>query len=221
MSDPDNVAKSDPDNAAKNVAKKGKTDALVSKRISPVESKVDQILYATLSVIAKGGVDSVTHRKVAEEANLPVGSLTYHFESRDQMIHQAFKRFLQDAIRAKRSFEEQLGGLTLDNLVRVCVETSETDRDLPYWRAEPELWIYSSRDEKLAMEVNAITRETMATFAEVLEGANVPRPMQAAATLQGVISGYELQRLLNPTISVSVLEDRLQLTLDALLAQAK
>ena len=195
-----------------------KKPKLVSARVAPVETKVDAILYATLSVIADGGVDSVTHRRVAKEAGLPVGSLTYYFESRHHMIREAFKRFLQDAIRAKRSFEDQLGGLTLENFVRVMVETSETDRELPYWKAEQELWVHAGRDETLAREVTAITRETSATFAELLESAGIPRPMQAAATIQGVISGYELQRLLNPDISVSVLEDRLNLTLEALIA---
>ncbi|MEM8562591.1 MAG: TetR family transcriptional regulator [Pseudomonadota bacterium] len=194
---------------------------LAMARRSSIESKVDNVLYATLRVIAEGGIDAVTHRRVAEVAELPVGSLTYHFKSREQMIREAFKRFLDDAIRAKRYFEDQLGGLSLANYVQVIALTSRTDLTLPYWKAELELWTYAARDDDLSKDVIAKTREINATLAELLEAEGVDRPMQSAATLQGVVSGYEMQRLLNPDLSITVLEERLQLTLDAILDRAR
>ena len=51
----------------------------------------EQILEATLRVIGRSGRQAVTHRAVAEEAGVPLGSTTYYFESRDDLLRQALE----------------------------------------------------------------------------------------------------------------------------------
>jgi TetR/AcrR family transcriptional regulator, regulator of biofilm formation and stress response len=57
----------------------------------------DRIIDSCLDVIAAVGVAGVSHRKVAEAADVPLGSMTYHFTGLDQLLHEAFTRFAEHA----------------------------------------------------------------------------------------------------------------------------
>ncbi|POH59028.1 TetR family transcriptional regulator [Arthrobacter glacialis] len=48
------------------------------------------ISAAALDVVAKHGVAGATYRKIAERAGVSLGSLTYHFESLDELLGEAF-----------------------------------------------------------------------------------------------------------------------------------
>ena len=60
----------------------------------------DRIIDACLDVIAEGGVDGTSHRKVAAAADVPLGSMTYHFDGMDDLLHAAFTRFA-DGVAAR------------------------------------------------------------------------------------------------------------------------
>lgn len=49
-----------------------------------------RIIQATLDVIAEVGVPKTTHRRIAAQAGVPLGSVTYHFNSIDDLVTQAF-----------------------------------------------------------------------------------------------------------------------------------
>lgn len=53
-----------------------------------------EILDATLRVIAREGVRKVTHRAVAQEANVNLSLTTYYFVDLSDMICRAFERFV-------------------------------------------------------------------------------------------------------------------------------
>nr|WP_314261864.1 TetR family transcriptional regulator [uncultured Devosia sp.] len=52
----------------------------------------EKIILAALDVIAQLGVAGTTHRRVAEAAEVPLGSMTYHFASLEELIIEAFTR---------------------------------------------------------------------------------------------------------------------------------
>ena len=56
------------------------------------QGRREQILEATLRVIGRSGREAVTHRAVAEEAGVPLGSTTYYFDSRDDLLGQALEQ---------------------------------------------------------------------------------------------------------------------------------
>lgn len=53
----------------------------------------DRIIDACLDVIAESGVAGASHRRIAEAAGVPLGSMTYHFGGIDELVHAAFARF--------------------------------------------------------------------------------------------------------------------------------
>lgn len=50
----------------------------------------DTIIDAALAVITELGVHKTTHRRIAAAADVPLGSLTYYFDSLDDLLGQAF-----------------------------------------------------------------------------------------------------------------------------------
>lgn len=53
----------------------------------------ERIIAACLDVIAEAGVAGTSHRKVAAAADVPLGSMTYHFSGMDELLREAFSRF--------------------------------------------------------------------------------------------------------------------------------
>ncbi len=68
----------------------------------------DRILRAALDVVAEHGASGVTYRAVAERAGVPLGSMTYHFPSREELVYAAFS-LLADTMHSR--FDEILASL--------------------------------------------------------------------------------------------------------------
>ncbi len=68
-----------------------------------------RIVDATLVVIAQQGVAGTTHRRIAAAAAVPLGSVTYYFDTLDTLIRTAF---LQLAEQSSAAFGERLAQAT-------------------------------------------------------------------------------------------------------------
>lgn len=66
----------------------------------------DRIIDACLEVIATHGLAGTTHRKIAAVADVPLGSMTYHFDGIGNLLEEAFERF---AASSSTRFEDRLG----------------------------------------------------------------------------------------------------------------
>ncbi len=53
----------------------------------------DRIVDACLDVIADVGVAGASHRRIAARADVPLGSMSYHFAGMDELLREAFTRF--------------------------------------------------------------------------------------------------------------------------------
>ncbi|MEU4233244.1 TetR family transcriptional regulator [Nonomuraea sp. NPDC026600] len=60
-----------------------------SRRYDP--ERRARIADAALRVLARDGIESLTHRAVAAEADVQVGSTTYHFASKDELLLAAIE----------------------------------------------------------------------------------------------------------------------------------
>ncbi|WP_273652558.1 TetR/AcrR family transcriptional regulator [Cellulomonas fimi] len=68
----------------------------------------DRIVEACLRVVGEVGVAGASTRRVAAAADVPLGSITYHFESVDALLFEAFERF---ARRVSDRFETAMAGV--------------------------------------------------------------------------------------------------------------
>lgn len=75
----------------------------MTRRFDP--TRRDRIIDVTIEAIAEVGVAGLSARKVATRADVPLGSMTYHFADMDELLREAFTRFAESvAVR----FEERM-----------------------------------------------------------------------------------------------------------------
>lgn len=71
----------------------------VSAKRDEEPSRRDLIIDAALEVIADEGVAGTSMRKVAAKADVPLGSMTYHFTDRQELLQDAFARFVEKSVK--------------------------------------------------------------------------------------------------------------------------
>ena len=82
-------------------------DAAMGERERP-------LMEATLRIIGRAGLDSVTHRAVATEAGMSVGAVTHHFRTRDGLVEAALRFALSRELAKLRAFALRLQDKAFD-----------------------------------------------------------------------------------------------------------
>lgn len=67
-----------------------------------------RIARSAIGVIAEQGIEALTHRKVAAAAGVPLGSTTYYFASRDDLIAAALAEAADRSVAALRTWDAGL-----------------------------------------------------------------------------------------------------------------
>lgn len=124
----------------------------------------DRLVDVTLDVIADVGAAAATHRAIARAADVPLGSVTYHFASRDELLTAAFTRHadtVADRFAARMAAAD--GSSVLEPLVRHVVDDlTGSQRDLVLM---VELYVAAARSPAL----RAVTQNWMQRSRTVLE----------------------------------------------------
>jgi DNA-binding transcriptional regulator YbjK len=125
----------------------------------------ERIVEAAIAVIAEHGVAGTTHRLIAAAADVPLGSLTYHFSGLEDLRAQAFRRHAE---RMSVSYEAHFRGVeTRAQFVEAVTDLIDGDAgaSAPDWAIAYELYLAALRDPGL----REITEAWMRTSRAVLE----------------------------------------------------
>jgi DNA-binding transcriptional regulator YbjK len=167
----------------------------------------ERIVAATLGIIAEDGLDAVRHRRVAERAAVSLGSTSYHFESRDDLIEAAFLQFLVHATAVLDGLFPTSppalgeGHVVVDLLVDLIDrEFQNPSRVL----AEYEMILYAARHESVAAEFRRWEAAHARALSELFAAVGVERHDDAAHTVIALVRGIELQRVSSPNASIDV-----------------
>lgn len=183
------------------------------------EGRRREILAAAIHVIAEGGADAVTHRRVAAEARVPLGSLTYYFESREDLIREAFRFYIDEATAFLLEVEGDIPPTSVSDLADMIVEIMQREFMQPALiRAEYEMILHASRDEQVARAYAAWERGLEMRLAAPLESLGAARPIAAARTVLHLVRGFELEQLAHRTEEAGELHSRLVTVVNALIA---
>jgi len=160
------------------------------------------LIQATLELIAEGGVDAVSHRAVAERAGVSLGSTTYWFASRQQMLHDALEYFARTEIAALR---ERLGPVLERRLSRRQLVDAFTDILLPQ--------LHENRSRTVAQyallqeaarepDLEAVCRDWTEAWEEALQpvfaSLGAPDPLLEARMFLAMLDGLLLGQLAVP-----------------------
>lgn len=160
------------------------------------------LLQTTLRLIADEGIDAVSHRSVAEAAGVPLGSTTYWFSSRQDMLSQALEYFARLEIETLR---EHLGAVLGRRLSRKRLVDEFTDLIAPQlgqarWRTIAQ---YAFMNEAARQpELEPVCREWTAAWqealAEVFDSLGAPDPELEARMFLAMLDGLLLEQLATP-----------------------
>jgi DNA-binding transcriptional regulator YbjK len=87
-------------------------------------NRKERIVEAALTVLARDGVAGITHRAIGEVADVPLGSITYHFATLGDIVNLAFETHVD---RLASRFEERLASRQAGTDLIECVVLAITD----------------------------------------------------------------------------------------------
>src|SRR3954447_7153295 len=151
----------------------------------------EQILQAALRVIGRSGRQAVTHRAVAEEAGVPLGSTTYYFDSRDDLLRQALEHVAASEVERYRELGDELRRVETpdelaDSLIDGLVEAAE---DRIAYIAEYEIWLEAGRRPELREAAEAWGAAPPRSVAEAMETPGSEDPPTDASLVVAAIDG--------------------------------
>ena len=151
-----------------------------------------RIVDAAIEVIAEHGVAGATHRLIAAAADVPLGSLTYHFSGLEDLRAQAFRRHADrmsviyaahfDEVRSREEFVEAVTDLI----------HGDAGADTHDWAIAYELYLAALRDPALRV----VTETWMRASRTVLERFVDPT---TARGVDALIEGLVMHKTLATT----------------------
>ncbi|UQU64591.1 TetR family transcriptional regulator [Couchioplanes caeruleus] len=160
-----------------------------------------RIIDVTVEIIAECGIAHTTHRRIAAAADVPLGSLTYHFNGLDDLLAQAFRRHAE---RMSRAYEAAFDTVrTRDDFVEAVTNLihSDADADPHDWAVAYELYLAALRDPAL----REVTESWMHTSRAVLERFIDPT---TARGVDALIEGLVMHKVLATTRGATRAETR-------------
>ena len=188
------------------------------------QGRREQILEAALRVIGRDGREAVTHRAVAEEAGVPLGSTTYYFDSRDDLLGQALEHVSAQEVERYGRLGEELrsvksGRELADRLISELVAAAE---DRVAYIAEYELWLEAGRRPDLREAAQSWCDAEQRSVAGALEVLGSTDPAADASLVVATLDGLGervLAREEDPAAAAKELRPELRRLVERLLSR--
>ena len=163
----------------------------------------EALLEATLRIVADTGADAVTHRRVAEVAQLPLASTTYYFDSKEQLLTAALEVAAERDLARLHELAEERRALPADagHAVAVLLDNAGelSDDEQAAGRrsllASYTLLLEAARRPALQELTRRWTEAYMAVVSDLLERAGSTHPTQDAQLLLAATDGLVIVQL--------------------------
>lgn len=149
-----------------------------------------RLIDAAVRVVAAHGIAGLSHRRVAVEADVPLGSTTYHFASRDDLLVAALRQISEEWLARTELWERSIDpeAPLADEITRLVEESLAGDRHRI--RLEYELYLAALNHES----VRPIAAACLDGLTALLRRRTADDA--TARTLTVVLDGLMLQLLL-------------------------
>src|SRR4051812_19444772 len=151
----------------------------------------EQILQAALRVIRRSRRQAVTHPAGAQEAGGPLGSTTYYFDSRDDLLRQALEHVAASEVERYRGLGDQLRDVkSPDELAdRLVDELVTAAQDRIAYIAEYELWLEAGRRPELREAAQSWCDAEQRSVAGAMESLGSSDPRADASLVVAALDG--------------------------------
>jgi AcrR family transcriptional regulator len=170
----------------------------------------EALLKAVVRVVARQGLDALTYRAVATEAGVTHGLVSYHFGSREAMIHETLAWAIAAATRESLIGEE---AHSVGEFASRLPELVADDPDAQAFQHQLHYEVHRSRES--AEEVHALRGHYLRTVEDSLGRLGLDRDEPLARLVLAALDGLVMQQLVfrDPTRTAGAIE-RLQQLLE-------
>jgi AcrR family transcriptional regulator len=154
-----------------------------------------------LRVIGAEGIGGVTNRRIAREAGVSLGSITYHFETQDELLRESLLLFVREETERLLALAEQQRG-SVTSLEQAAGLVEQVAESITFGREEIaplELFLHAGRDVALREAAGSCFAAYDEVAVTVLNGLGVPEPERLAGPVVALIAGLQLRRLATGT----------------------
>ncbi|TSE00180.1 TetR family transcriptional regulator [Skermania sp. ID1734] len=176
-----------------------------------VVSARERILAAALHIVATSGVAAVSNRRIAAEAEVSLGSITYHFPTQTDLLRESLLSFVTDETRRLQELTTQLQDSVL-TLAEAAATVERIARELSFTEgqfATFELYLQAGRDPELRDAAARCFAAYDDLAATVLGALGVPEPERRATAVVAAVTGAQLRRLAtgsDPTLAAVLVD---------------
>jgi DNA-binding transcriptional regulator YbjK len=159
----------------------------------------EALLEAVLRIVGEVGADAVTHRRVAEVADLPLASTTYYFESKEHLLTAALELAAERDIARLGEFSVDVGDGADPLELAIAAVLEPIDETLPARRgsmiATYALLLEAARRPPMQAVVRRWTDAYLAALGRLLEVAGSTAPSADAELLLAAADGLLIEQL--------------------------
>lgn len=162
----------------------------------PVSTR-ERIVHAALRVIGTQGLAELTNRRVAAEAQVSLGSLTYHFDSQEELVRESLLAFVAAETARITAIADRLADHVASvEEAAVAAQQAMTEMTLgPEELGVFELYVQSARDPALHDAVRACFAAYDHAAARALALLGIADADQLAQHVVALVMGSQLRRL--------------------------
>jgi TetR/AcrR family transcriptional regulator, regulator of biofilm formation and stress response len=159
----------------------------------------ERILRATLELIGREGIGAVSNRRLAEVAEVSLGSLTYHFPSQDSLLRESLLLYVGEEVARLEAIAADLRARrprpSAEEVAAEVQQIAADSSDRPEQVAELELHLRASRDPALQDASRRCFAAYEGVAAAALEAFGVPDATRHARAVVALMTGMGVQRL--------------------------
>jgi AcrR family transcriptional regulator len=177
------------------------------------EARRKQILEATFRCLAQKGYSRMTMRDIAGEAGISVGTLYLYFKDKDEMVRALSEESrMETNADLEEDFTDKGPREILVSILGSLLQSLDDPRHQETLRVDVQLWAEALHHESLRDLCQAGLEERIGQLASLISEAQKADALPAdtdpdalARILLAILSGLELQKVLDPDSSFEAL----------------
>jgi DNA-binding transcriptional regulator YbjK len=178
----------------------------------PNPERRTQILDAAIGILADEGVGGLTHRHVDDAADLPSGTTSNYFRTRQALLEATAARTAELHWQRVEALQSAIGPLTLDGVKALMTQmlSAPDEQFRRYTVARFELFMEGTRRPALQPFLMDLQAAAVKSATVILEAAGFTPTAEQMDELSRLLNGYMFSKLTIPTdADVAGLVDRL------------
>jgi len=162
----------------------------------PNPERRNQILDAAIDILCDDGVGGLTHRQVDSRADLPAGTTSNYFRTRQALLEATAARTVDLHWQRVEMLQSAVGPLTRDALKAMMIRMLEPDEQFRRWTlARFELFMESTRREELRPLMKELQAAAVKSATLIFEAAGFTPAPERMDELSRVLNGFVFSNL--------------------------